>query len=190
MVSTADPELTKAFQELQIQVLNTREKVRHIEAEISSCERQALIYEITKKTVADLKPGHECFIGLGRAFARQDRPEILALMDTRIENNQEKIRTMKQAKNYQEGKHTTMGGKTFGNLAFIRNVIYIRLSPYEQKAFPNYLKNTWNGFRRDFNNVFPYAAPPFLASYLIYTWGNQENERASRKNPADYVNDE
>ncbi|KAH7640099.1 prefoldin subunit 1 [Dermatophagoides farinae] len=104
MVSTADPELTKAFQELQIQVLNTREKVRHIEAEISSCERQALIYEITKKTVADLKPGHECFIGLGRAFARQDRPEILALMDTRIENNQEKIRTMKQAKNYQEGK--------------------------------------------------------------------------------------
>ncbi|XP_027204613.1 ubiquinol-cytochrome c reductase ubiquinone-binding protein [Dermatophagoides pteronyssinus] len=83
-----------------------------------------------------------------------------------------------------------MGGKKFGNLAFIRNVIYIRLSPYEQKAFPNYLQTTWNGFRRDFNNIFPYAAPPLLASYMLYTWGNQENERASRKNPADYVNDE
>ncbi|KPM02222.1 ubiquinol-cytochrome c reductase-like protein [Sarcoptes scabiei] len=82
-----------------------------------------------------------------------------------------------------------MGGKKFGNLAFIRNVIYIRLSPYEQRAFPNFFSNTWNGFKRDFTNIFPYAAPPTLGAYLIYLYGKQENERLSRKNPADYVND-
>ncbi|XP_027204611.1 prefoldin subunit 1 [Dermatophagoides pteronyssinus] len=105
MASTmADPELTRAFQELQIQVLNTREKVRHIEAEIQACERQALIYELTKKTVADLKSDHQCFIGLGRAFARQEPSQVLAQLDSRIGKNQEKIRTIKQAKDYQEAK--------------------------------------------------------------------------------------
>lgn len=82
-----------------------------------------------------------------------------------------------------------MGGKHFGNLAFIRNVIYVRVSQYEQKAFPNFIANTWNGFRRDFTNTFPYAAPPFVLAYLIYTWGNEENKRLSRKNPADYADE-
>lgn len=68
-------------------------------------------------------------------------------------------------------------------------MIYIRVSPYELKAFPDFFKNTWKGFRRDFNSVFPYAAPPALGAYLIYTWGNAENKRLNRKNPDDYVND-
>lgn len=80
-------------------------------------------------------------------------------------------------------------GKKFGNLAFVRNVIYVRISQYEQKALPNFWANTWNGFRRDFTNTFPYAAPPLLGAYLLYTWGNEENRRLSRKNPADYEND-
>lgn len=82
-----------------------------------------------------------------------------------------------------------MGHKVFGNLAFIRNVIYVRISPYEQKAFPHFLKNTWNGFKRDFNSIAPYAVPPLAISYLIYCWGEEENIRLSRKNPKDYEND-
>lgn len=82
-----------------------------------------------------------------------------------------------------------MGHLRFGNLAFIRNVIYVRMSPFEQQIFPSFLKNTWNGFKRDFSNNFPYAAPPLIAGYLLYVWGNEENKRLSRKNPADYEND-
>jgi ubiquinol-cytochrome c reductase subunit 8 len=82
-----------------------------------------------------------------------------------------------------------MGGLGFGKLAFIRNVIYIRLSPYEQKAFPNFWSNTWRGFKRDFNSVVPYAGPPLLGAYLLYNWGNKENERLKRKNPKDFEND-
>lgn len=82
-----------------------------------------------------------------------------------------------------------MGHLKFGNLAFVRNVIYVRMSPFEQKIFPHFLESTWRGFRRDFSNNFPYAAPPAVLGYLLYTWGNEENKRLSRKNPADYVDD-
>lgn len=82
-----------------------------------------------------------------------------------------------------------MGGQVFGKLAFIRNVIYVRLSPYEQKAFPNYWANSWRGFKRDFNSVAPYAGPCLLHAYLVYLWGEAENERIKRKNPKDFEND-
>lgn len=82
-----------------------------------------------------------------------------------------------------------MGGKYFGNLAFVRNVIYMRISPYEQRAFPNFWKNTWKGFKRDFKSVAPYATPPFTIAYLVYCWGEQKNLELSRKNPKDYEND-
>lgn len=83
-----------------------------------------------------------------------------------------------------------MGGLGFGKLAFVRNVIYVRVSPYELKGFPHFFKKTWTGFRRDFNSVFPYAAPPLTLGYLVYLWGSAENERLSKKNPKDYENDE
>jgi len=82
-----------------------------------------------------------------------------------------------------------MGHLVFGKLAFVRNVIYVRLSAYEQKAFPNFWANTWRGFKRDFNSIVPYAGPPMITAYLIYLWGMKENARLKRKNPKDYEND-
>ncbi|CAG2111323.1 unnamed protein product [Medioppia subpectinata] len=82
-----------------------------------------------------------------------------------------------------------MGGQVFGKLAFVRNVVYVRLSQYEQRAFPDFWAKTWNGFKRDFNSVAPYAGPFFLQAYVLYLWGEAENIRLKRKNPADYAND-
>ena len=83
-----------------------------------------------------------------------------------------------------------MGHLKFGNLAFIRNIIYIRISPYEQKAFPDFFANAWRGFSNDFVAHFPYAFTTLSATYLIIKWAKEENERFSRKNPKDYENDE
>ncbi|XP_054154192.1 cytochrome b-c1 complex subunit 8-like [Oppia nitens] len=82
-----------------------------------------------------------------------------------------------------------MGHLVFGKLAFVRNIIYVRLSPYEQKALPHFWSHTWKGFKRDFNSVFPYAGPAFLHAYLVYLWGTAENDRLKRKNPKDFEND-
>ncbi|XP_067422518.1 cytochrome b-c1 complex subunit 8 [Emydura macquarii macquarii] len=81
-------------------------------------------------------------------------------------------------------------GIEFGNLARVRHVITYSLSPFEQKAFPNYFsKGSLNLLRRFRSQVFR-VAPPFVVGYAIYVWGNQEFERLKRKNPADFENDE
>ena len=63
------------------------------------------------------------------------------------------------------------------------------ISPFEQRPFPNYFsKGIPNVLLRTHEFILP-VAPPFVAFYLIYTWGNQEFERSRRKDPAMYEND-
>ncbi|XP_071381448.1 cytochrome b-c1 complex subunit 8 [Centroberyx affinis] len=81
-------------------------------------------------------------------------------------------------------------GRHFGNLAKVRHVITYTLSPFEQKAFPDFFsKGIPNVWRRVSSSFFT-VAPPMTLMYLTYTWGNHVYEQGKRKNPADYENDE
>lgn len=50
-------------------------------------------------------------------------------------------------------------GKAFGNLMYIRNLVIVRMSPYEQRAFAGFFQNSWRGFKRDFFANAPYIVP-------------------------------
>ncbi|KAJ6224159.1 hypothetical protein RDWZM_002704 [Blomia tropicalis] len=193
-----DLELKKAFTDISILMQNTRDKVRQMQSSIDMLGRSTMGMRITNKTIQSLDPEHRTYESIGRIFVLRKQDELSKKITSYVEENEKKIKQLEENKAYHENKmkesennlrELKMGGKHFGNLWHIRNVIYIRMSHYEQKAFPHYLQNTWNGFRRDFNSVFPYAAPPLLCAYLLYTWGNEENKRLSRKNPADYENE-
>lgn len=112
MTAVIDPELTKAFQDLQVQVLATREKVKNLETEIAVAERRKLISEITKKTVTDLKPEKNCYLAIGRTFVRKPRDEILSQIDSNIEKISEQISTLNQTKEY----HNTKVEETQNNI--------------------------------------------------------------------------
>ena len=59
-------------------------------------------------------------------------------------------------------------GHHFGGLAKVRHVITYSLSPFEQKAFPNYFsKGIPNVWRRFTSSIFRVA--PREYSYLLYT---------------------
>lgn len=82
-------------------------------------------------------------------------------------------------------------GKGFGNLYYIRNIVYYKVSSYEQKAFGNkFLKtslvNTFNEFRQHG----PYVVPLATIAYLHYRWGKAERERMVRKDPTLYLDDD
>ncbi|XP_039631361.1 cytochrome b-c1 complex subunit 8 [Polypterus senegalus] len=81
-------------------------------------------------------------------------------------------------------------GRHFGGLARIRHVITYTLSPFEQRAFANYFSKGIPNVWRRFSSQVLIVAPPFVAAYFTYTWGNRVNQQLKRKNPADYVNDE
>lgn len=74
-------------------------------------------------------------------------------------------------------------GKTWGNLYYIRNIVYYKISSYEQRAFPNFFKesvlNTFEEVKRHGIVILP----PAFAYYLLYQWGIQERERMVRKDP-------
>ncbi|XP_008282579.1 cytochrome b-c1 complex subunit 8 [Stegastes partitus] len=81
-------------------------------------------------------------------------------------------------------------GQKFGELAHIRHVITYSLSPFEQRAFPNFfsktLPNTWRRFTGSFFRV----APPMILGLMVYSWGNSVHRQSKRKNPADFENDQ
>ena len=75
-------------------------------------------------------------------------------------------------------------GKTFGNLYYIRNIVYYKVSSYEQKAFGSHfwIDSIINAFNEiKFNAKF--ILPPFTLAYLAIKWGEAERDRLVRKDP-------
>ncbi|XP_064636758.1 cytochrome b-c1 complex subunit 8-like [Lineus longissimus] len=98
--------------------------------------------------------------------------ETIALRDLRFERKRSKM------------------GKRFGNLTTVRGIIHYSLSPFEQRAFAGVISHGIPNILRRIRSQMFRVAPPFIIGYLIYDWGEKENARLSRKNPADYANDE
>lgn len=81
-----------------------------------------------------------------------------------------------------------MGGASMKAWQEVRqkNVVYYGLSPFEQKAFPNFSKE----FAKDFKRLGKQAlllAPFVIGSITLINWATAENKRFHRKNPADYL---
>ena len=80
-------------------------------------------------------------------------------------------------------------GQHWGELAKYRNIVTVRLSPYELNPMSGLItKGVPNLLRRIRGQIFR-ISPPFIVAYVIYDWAEAENARISRKNPKDYEND-
>ncbi|XP_033212749.1 cytochrome b-c1 complex subunit 8 [Belonocnema kinseyi] len=80
-------------------------------------------------------------------------------------------------------------GKHFGNLHFIRGIVFFRLSAHEQRAFAGMINpGISNTIRRIRENILR-VPPPFIISYLVYDWGEKKYVEVNRKNPKDFEND-
>ncbi|XP_051154973.1 cytochrome b-c1 complex subunit 8 [Leptopilina boulardi] len=80
-------------------------------------------------------------------------------------------------------------GKAFGNLHYVRGIVFYRLSPFEQKSFAGIINpGLYNTARRFRESVFR-VVPPFIVGYLVYDWGEKTYKNNQRKNPKDFEND-
>lgn len=77
-------------------------------------------------------------------------------------------------------------GKGFGNLYYIRNIVYYKVSSYEQKAFANFWKDSFTNIFNEVKFNAPYILPPATIAYLTLKWGETERERMIRKDPKLY----
>ncbi|CAL8099236.1 unnamed protein product [Calicophoron daubneyi] len=69
----------------------------------------------------------------------------------------------------------------WGHLHYRRGVITYTLSPYEQNAFAGFFKHGFPNLMRRFREKVWIVAPPFLITYLVLEWANQENRKIHRK---------
>lgn len=72
-------------------------------------------------------------------------------------------------------------GKTFGNLYYIRNIVYYKVSSYEQRAFAHFWKDSFKNVFNEIRTNAPFIVPPFAIAYLAVEWGKAERERMIRK---------
>lgn len=86
-------------------------------------------------------------------------------------------------------KLSTMG-KGFGNLYYIRNIVYYKVSSYEQKAFPNFWRDTLRNTFNEIRTHGPFIVPPMAFAYLAVKWAEAERMRLVRKDPSLYKDDD
>ncbi|EDV19980.1 expressed hypothetical protein [Trichoplax adhaerens] len=89
-----------------------------------------------------------------------------------------------------QGKKFNMTGLVWGRIARVRHVITYSLSPFEQRSMAGILKNGIPNAIRRFSESFPYVAPSLIMVVCVYKWSNKKFIELSRKNPADFANDE
>lgn len=81
-------------------------------------------------------------------------------------------------------------GKKFGDLYYIRNIVYYKVSSYEQRAFANFWRESIRNIFNEIKEHGPYIAPPSAVAYLALRWGQAEREKMIRKDPNLYKDDD
>jgi len=81
-------------------------------------------------------------------------------------------------------------GKGFGNLYYIRNIVYFKVSSYEQKAFGNFWRESIRNMFSEIKLYAPYILPPACIGYLTIRWAEAERMRMLRKDPSLYKDDD
>ncbi|CAI2357172.1 unnamed protein product [Caenorhabditis sp. 36 PRJEB53466] len=82
-------------------------------------------------------------------------------------------------------------GKHFGNLGKMYGEHRFALAPNEQKAYKGFLDQAFvKVFKTYVWDQWYYYIPQTIGAYLLYDWAIKTNHAASRKNPADYANDQ
>ncbi|CAJ0594707.1 unnamed protein product [Cylicocyclus nassatus] len=81
--------------------------------------------------------------------------------------------------------------KHFGGLGKMYGEHRFALAPNEQKAFKGFIDQAIvKVFRTYVWDQWYYYLPQAVGAYLLYDWAKRKNYEVSRKNPADFANDQ
>merc|ERR1712055_25541 len=95
------------------------------------------------------------------------------------------------------GKRTKMklssilNGQHFGaGLAKVNGIVKYTLSPFEQRAFAGAISQGVPNMFRRFRSQVLIVTPPFIIGYMVYDAIESKHHAMTKKNPADFENDE
>lgn len=100
MAATFDQELRKAFQELQGKVIETTQRVKIAESQIMQLKRNIAHSRLTDQELASLPPETKTYEAIGRMFVLQPVSHIRKELESKLHNNEEKIKSIEASKEY------------------------------------------------------------------------------------------
>lgn len=90
----ADPELTKAFSELQTKILDMNQKVKVSEGQIAFLKMQITRCDLTNKELTELPKETNTYQSAGRMFILESTTDICKGLDSRKIQSKDKIKTI------------------------------------------------------------------------------------------------
>ncbi|XP_022087488.1 prefoldin subunit 1-like [Acanthaster planci] len=97
-----DLELKKAFQELQIKMIDTSQQLKIADAQIDQLKRQKDHARLTDKEISQLPANTRVYEGVGRMFLLQDIAKVREALDGRVQTADDKIKKLQNNKAYLE----------------------------------------------------------------------------------------
>lgn len=97
-----DLELKKAFEELQIKMLTSRNQIKVMEAQVDQLKRQMHHSRLTETELIQLEPKVPMYEGIGRMFVLSEKSKILGSLDLKSKQCENKIASLEKSREYIE----------------------------------------------------------------------------------------
>lgn len=95
-----DLELKKAFEDLQVKMLNNRTQVKVIGAQSEQLKRQIQHAKLTEAEIAQLDTSVRMYEGIGRMFVLSDKSKVLKNLEDKSKSCETKITSLEKTKEY------------------------------------------------------------------------------------------
>ncbi|KAK8785698.1 prefoldin subunit 1 [Amblyomma americanum] len=97
-----DMELKKAFQELQIKMIDTTRRLRIADMQIESLRKAVRHAYCTGEVLSEAPSGTKMYQSVGRMFVAADFDDIMSSLDVKMKTCDEKIKSLENNKAYLE----------------------------------------------------------------------------------------
>ena len=97
-----DPELKKAFEDLQVKMVSNRSQMKIISIQSDQFKRQIQHSKLTVNEVSQLNESVKMYEGIGRMFILCDKKRILNNLDDKMKSYENKIQSLEKTKEYLE----------------------------------------------------------------------------------------
>ncbi|XP_064388572.1 prefoldin subunit 1-like isoform X2 [Halichondria panicea] len=101
-MATPDPELTKAFSELQVKMIENSQRVKIAEGQVMAIKKDIAKSNLTDKELSNLPPGTNTYQAVGRMFMLQPVKKVRADLKKGRSDKEEKIRAIQNQVSYWE----------------------------------------------------------------------------------------
>ncbi|KAI5703172.1 hypothetical protein M8J76_013914 [Diaphorina citri] len=102
MSKAVDMELKKAFAELQIKMMDTKQKLKIQDIQVENFKKNKHHTQLTLTEIKRLQPTTNTYESVGRMFIKTPHPEVVVNLEKKVKSYEEKIKDIETNKNYLE----------------------------------------------------------------------------------------